>query len=119
MQEVAAKRRALDTAFGSLRERQPRHRVAAERARLDATRRRLRAAATRIVELQRPALDGRTARLQALSPRRTLERGYSITLDGEGHVVTGSDDVRAGQRLRTLLHRGALESEVTDVEPAT
>lgn len=118
LQEVAAKRRSLDAGIGSLRELQPRHRVAAERGRLEAAWRRLHGAARHLVELQRPALDGRAARLEALSPRRTLERGYSITLHESGRVVTDAQTVRAGEGIRTLLHRGELGSEVSEVTPA-
>lgn len=118
LQEVAAKRRSLDAAVGSLRELQPRHRVAAERGRLDSAAGRLHAAARHLLELQRPALEGRVARLESLSPRRTLERGYSITLDPGGGVVSDAATVHAGDRLRTLLHRGEVGSEVSEVTPA-
>lgn len=117
LQEVAAKRRALDLANGALRESQPRHRVATERARVDSSRRRLHSAARRVIELRRPALEGRGARLEALSPRRTLERGYSVTLDEDGRALTDAAQALRGGRLRTLLHRGAVDSEVVDVRP--
>ena len=118
LQEVAAKRRALDAAVGALRERQPRHRVAAERARTGAAQRALVAAMRRVQEQRIAGLGARRARLEALSPRRTLERGYSITLDPDGRVLTAAGGVTPGQRLRTLLHRGALESDVvTATEP--
>ncbi|HEX6539036.1 MAG TPA: exodeoxyribonuclease VII large subunit [Candidatus Dormibacteraeota bacterium] len=115
LQEVAAKRRALDAASGGLREHQPRHRVTTERARLDGARRRLGSAARRVIELRRPALEGRRARLEALSPRRTLERGYSITLDAGGRALTDSAMTQPGRRLRTVLHRGIVESDVAEV----
>lgn len=116
--EVAAKRRALDAANGGLRESQPRHRVATERTRMESTTRRLQAAGRRLVELRQPALEGRRARLEALSPRRTLERGYSITLDASGRALTDATGVQPGARVRTLLHRGGLESDVAEVTPA-
>ena len=116
--EVAAKRRGLDLANGGLRESQPRHRVATERARMDSATRRLHVAGRRLVETRQPALDGRRARLETLSPRRTLERGYSITLDPAGRALTDSADVQPGARVRTLLHRGGLESDVAEVTPA-
>lgn len=116
--EVAAKRRALDVANGGLRESQPRHRVATERARMETATRRLQASGRRLVETRQPALEGRRARLEALSPRRTLERGYSITLDPSGRALTDAVDVEPGVRVRTLLHRGGLESDVAEVTPA-
>lgn len=117
LQEVAAKRRALDAATGSLRECQPRQRVATERARLASADQRLDGATRRIVDLRRAALQGTRARLEVLSPRSTLERGYSITLDPEGRALTDAQQVQRGSRMRTLLHRGQLESDVAEVRP--
>jgi exodeoxyribonuclease VII large subunit len=114
LQEVAAKRHALDAATGALRECQPRHRVAAEHARVQSAAQRLGIAGRRIVELRRAGLHGTRARLEVLSPRRTLERGYSITLAPDGYALTDSDDVHRGSRLRTLLHRGELDSDVVE-----
>jgi len=51
--------------------------------------------------------------LGALNPLAVLERGYSITMDGEGRVVGSSADVSVGQHLRTRVGRGEIESEVT------
>ncbi|MGH7687339.1 MAG: exodeoxyribonuclease VII large subunit [Candidatus Dormibacteria bacterium] len=115
LQEVAAKRHALDSATGSLREGQPRHRVAMERARIDGAQQRLVTAGRRIVELGATSLQGRRARLDALSPRRTLERGYSITLGPDGRALTDVAAVERGSRVRTLLHRGTIESDVAEV----
>ena len=59
---------------------------------------------------------GRVERLQValagLNPQAVLGRGYSITQDAEGHVVSDAAAVREGDRLRTTLARGSLESEV-------
>jgi len=41
-----------------------------------------------------------------------LERGYSITRDQVGNVIRDAARVREGERLRTTLAKGWLESEV-------
>jgi exodeoxyribonuclease VII large subunit len=47
------------------------------------------------------------ARLDALSPLRTLERGYAVAVaEKDGRVVTDARDVAAGDRLQLLLARG-------------
>jgi exodeoxyribonuclease VII large subunit len=52
-----------------------------------------------------------TERLRLLSPENVLARGYSITMDAEtGRVLRDASSVRPGQRLRTRLHRGSVES---------
>jgi exodeoxyribonuclease VII large subunit len=50
--------------------------------------------------------------LAGLDPRAVLERGYSITLDAQGKVLTDAARVREGERLTTTLARGSVESEV-------
>ena len=71
----------------------------------------------RVTVASRAALTTRTARLAALSPRRTLERGYSITSDAGGRVLTDAAAVPVGARLRTVLRHGSVESTVVRVEP--
>jgi exodeoxyribonuclease VII large subunit len=77
------------------------------------------AAARRSVAARAGETATRSARLQALSPLSTLERGYSITADAAtGAVVTDAASVAIGQRLRTRLRSGTLDSEVTGVARA-
>ena len=53
------------------------------------------------------------ARLRLLSPQQVLQRGYSITMDATtGRVIRAADEVRAGQRLKTKLQAGEIQSEV-------
>jgi exodeoxyribonuclease VII large subunit len=53
------------------------------------------------------------ARLELLSPMNVLGRGYSITTDAAGGgIIRAADQVRPGQRLRTQLHRGRIQSVV-------
>ena len=56
------------------------------------------------------------ARLQAgltsLDPAAVLARGYSITYDASGAVLREASRVRPGERLRTRLAAGEIESEV-------
>lgn len=112
--EVTAKRRRLDHAAGGLRDQQPVHRLAAARAAAARAGERLMAAGERQVEGRRAGLASREARLEALSPRRTLERGYSITLDPAGRVVTAAAVVQLGEHIRTVLSSGELTSTVTE-----
>ena len=58
-------------------------------------------------------LDRAATRLKLLDPSGVLSRGYSITLDAEGHVVTSAATVAAGQVLTTRLKDGEIESQVT------
>jgi exodeoxyribonuclease VII large subunit len=52
------------------------------------------------------------ARLRALSPAATLQRGYAIVQRTDGHVVRSADDVGKGDRLRVRLAEGELQATV-------
>jgi exodeoxyribonuclease VII large subunit len=57
------------------------------------------------------------SRLRLLSPLNVLERGYSITSDaGSGRVVRSSAELKPGQRIKTRLQSGAVESVVEKTE---
>jgi exodeoxyribonuclease VII large subunit len=63
-------------------------------------------------------LAGRSLQLAALSPRATLNRGYSIVTDTGGNVVRSASDVTAGDRLTIELPDGAVDAAATDVRLA-
>lgn len=54
------------------------------------------------------------ARLRALSPAATLDRGYAIVQRADGHVVRAPSDVAKGDDLRVRLASGDLSAQVTD-----
>jgi exodeoxyribonuclease VII large subunit len=61
------------------------------------------------------AVDGlrhTVARLRALSPAATLERGYAIVQRGDGHVVRAASDVAKGDPVRVRLAAGELAATV-------
>ncbi|MGA1531087.1 MAG: exodeoxyribonuclease VII large subunit, partial [Kiritimatiellia bacterium] len=51
--------------------------------------------------------------LRALDPRKVLERGYSITRQADGRVISGVADIKQDDKLITLLRDGQIESTVT------
>ena len=56
------------------------------------------------------------ARLRALSPAATLERGYAIVQRGDGHVVRAADEVKIDDTLRVRLAEGELRVTVQERE---
>ncbi|MFG1848874.1 exodeoxyribonuclease VII large subunit [Micromonospora sp. WMMD712] len=52
------------------------------------------------------------ARLRALSPAATLERGYAIVQRADGHVVRSAGEVGSGDALRVRLAEGELAATV-------
>jgi exodeoxyribonuclease VII large subunit len=66
----------------------------------------------------RRALERLEAQLRALSPLAVLARGYSLTTDASGRVLTSATQTAPGERVRTrLADGGAFTSRVEGVEP--
>jgi exodeoxyribonuclease VII large subunit len=59
------------------------------------------------------------ARVRALSPLKTLERGYAIVQGADGAVVRGAGQVAQGQQLGVRLAAGRLTVSVETVDAAT
>lgn len=55
---------------------------------------------------QRAVLAGLGARLEAVSPRAVLARGYALVTDADGQPVTRAAAVRPGDRLRLRFGDG-------------
>jgi len=94
-----------------LKSRFDRHRQA-----LQDTRDRLTRQITFRLRDSRASVEARAARLRALSPAATLNRGYAI-VESAGHVLHDAASVEPGGSLRIQLHRGRLTSTVVSVEP--
>lgn len=86
--------------------------------RLDNLAGRLNRAARAILERRRHDLKALSASLDALSPLRVLERGYSVTTDERGNPVSSVTRVVPGERIRTRLPDGLLTSLVETTELA-
>jgi exodeoxyribonuclease VII large subunit len=56
------------------------------------------------------------ARLRALSPKSTLQRGYAIVQRADGHVVRAADEVKTEDHLRVRLSEGELQVTVGEHE---
>lgn len=50
--------------------------------------------------------------LHSLSPLQVLARGYSITQTTDGKVIHSPENIQPGERIRTRLQQGWLESDV-------
>ena len=53
-----------------------------------------------------------TGLVEALSPLKVLERGYSLTRAADGRVIAGVDDVAAGEQVTITLRDGELDTRV-------
>lgn len=58
------------------------------------------------IEKQQLLVSGLRGQVRALSPKMTLDRGYAVVRDKNGHVLTKPTDVSSGQRLEITLAGG-------------
>ena len=68
-----------------------------------------------MIELRRHKLALLSERLEGVSPVKKLAQGYSYVTDENGHTLTDAEGVKAGDRVKIRLLKGALEAEVTEV----
>lgn len=61
-----------------------------------------------ILEKQQLLVTGLRGQVRALSPQLTLDRGYAVVRDKDGHVLTEPKQAKSGQKLRITLAGGDL-----------
>ena len=94
-----------------------RHRLQAERLRLDANRERLKQLHPReLLEQVRQRLEQRLELLQALSPQRLLERGFALVHRSDGQLLRSVQQVTPGDALQVVLVDGRIDSVVQQVK---
>jgi exodeoxyribonuclease VII large subunit len=94
----------------------PRLGLERDRLRLERTHERLRSAPALTVERKRAGLESSAAKLVALSPLKTLRRGYAIVRT-DSRLVTSGSDVAPGDRVDVTLADGAFGARVEETTP--
>jgi exodeoxyribonuclease VII large subunit len=95
----------------------PRSQIERARSAIEAAGRALAQATHRRLDTARSRLEQARAALQALNPLAVLERGFAI-VRRDGQVVTDTEALRPGARVRVQLARGAFSATVDGLEPA-
>ncbi|HMO90789.1 MAG TPA: exodeoxyribonuclease VII large subunit [Pirellulaceae bacterium] len=83
--------------------------------RIDLIEQRLQTAMDRFIERARHRWQQSSSRLAAVNPLAVLARGYSLTTDLEGKLLSSSDRVNPGDEIKTTLDWGQLVSHVKRV----
>lgn len=81
---------------------------------LDEAHRRMDISMRRIVDDAALHVEKAHASLTALSPQSTLNRGYAVVQDADGHVIDDADTIQAGDELTLTLKRGAVAATAHD-----
>jgi len=113
-QHIMAKQSGLTHLVKRLETQHPRRQILLQKDQLNARELRL----LRAVKQQLAGCQNRfalsAAKLDSISPLKTLDRGYSITRDDKTHALIKSvASVKTGQKIRVQLSDGELSADVT------
>lgn len=108
----------LQLATARLDRQSPALRLTAAQRRLEAIRSRLGVAIQQRTADRSRRLDRNRTRLEAMSPLRVLERGYSLVYGPDGHLLLDASTVQPGQDIRACVASGELTAKVTSVVPS-
>jgi exodeoxyribonuclease VII large subunit len=120
---IGRRRRDLQAAEGRLLRAHPRHRIADQRTALGLLERRLGQAGTLLLGQRRRAFDALATKLDALSPLKILERGYSLARGPDGAVLASRQGLAPGDQVTVTLRDGDLRTRIEEIlardKPAT
>src|SRR5690242_18667451 len=97
----------------ALRKHDPSREIILRRNRLTEIRRRLVTCPPQLVDKMERRFERVEKILGVLGPDATLSRGYSMTMDENGNLIRSAEQVRRGDRLRTRVTDGTIDSDVT------
>jgi exodeoxyribonuclease VII large subunit len=86
--------------------RDPAHELGRRREEVEALRERGRRSLAQMLDRAQDNLDHQLARVRALSPKATLDRGYAVLRKAHGEVVHDPAQVEAGEELDALVSGG-------------
>ncbi len=78
---------------------------------------RLSRSVSRTVSTERTSIGHLVARCRALSPRATLERGYTLAVGADGHALVSADRVSPGDPVTLHLASGRVDTTVLATHP--
>lgn len=84
---------------------------------VDALRSRARRTLVHSIDRAHDEIAHQRARARSLSPLATLERGYSVLLDGDGRLITTVDDAHRGDAVQVRVKDGRVLATVKATEP--
>jgi exodeoxyribonuclease VII large subunit len=114
---VAQEQHRLDTVRARPSLADPGSGLADRRREVDALRERARRTVHHQLDRAANDLGHQLARVRGMSPLATLQRGYAVVQDQDGHVVTGVGGVAVDQPLQVRVLDGRIGVTVTDTEP--
>lgn len=117
IQRVRTEQQGLDALRSRPVLRDPSGAVTLASERVNELRGRLGRGVRRAVEKEQDHLTSSLARVRALSPRATLQRGYAILTTDDGRTVASIADVEPDETIIARLIDGDIAAAVIDVDP--
>ena len=114
VRRLAGRRSDLAAVEVALTRAHPHRRIAIQRAHFTTLMRALDTLMRKGLQRRRTDFDLMGHKLEALSPRRVLDRGYSLAFGPDGHILTDAAKVAPGDRIRVALRTGEVGATVID-----
>ncbi len=95
---------------------QPLERIRQAAMEIDLLESRLNQSATDSLKSYRQKLEQMTVQLEAINPLSVLARGYSLTTDQSGELLTNCNSVHPGDKIVSRLEKGRLTSIVESID---
>ena len=92
------------------------NRMYREETRLESLGSRIKGAFALKIAAMEAALQVLQTRIEAADPRKILQRGYALALDGQGRVLKGAAGRSAGDRVSVMFSDGTLDCTVDSVK---
>jgi exodeoxyribonuclease VII large subunit len=112
---IARRRKDLQGVEGRLLRAHPQRRIADQKHALGLLERRLAQAAAQLVGPRRRQFDGLAHKLDALSPLKILERGYSLARGPDGRVLSSCSGLTVGEQVTVTLRDGDLRTKIEEM----
>jgi exodeoxyribonuclease VII large subunit len=106
----------VSSASRSIEALSPIARLTAMRNKLEGARGLIESKMTSALEQKKILLGGAVSRLEDVNPLAVLKRGYSMTLDENGGVVTQSEQIAIGDGISVILSDGLIKAKVEEIE---
>lgn len=71
---------------------------------------------TQLLKQKKYIFSSTVSKLEALSPLKIMERGYSLVYDQEKQLVKSVHQIKSGRKIKVKLRDGQLDCEVLEVE---
>jgi exodeoxyribonuclease VII large subunit len=113
--QLVARHAELRAAEMRVNRAHPRRRIDGQRALLVALRQALASSMKGAYDRRHRALEACATKLGALSPLKVLDRGFSLTQDGRGQLITRAAQLAPGDAIKVRLREGDLDAQVREV----